>query len=164
VGQAKLLEDYHVTLNLDYRLDQRTYNAPLASEVAAVWIEGSKLLGQFQNSVILHGKDRSRHGICSYHGCYDAPSYPLFFPRGELGWHMGILKKVVSMEEVIEYRALQKARSGSEEETGLLFLFKCFAYMYLNGYSTNNSNSLLFFVDSPSRLCVSVRDYYCYKF
>jgi hypothetical protein len=80
--------------------------------VAAVWIEGSELLGQFQNSVVLHGKDRSRHGIRSYHGCYDALSYPLFFPKGELGWHMDILKKGVSMEEVIEYHALQKARSG----------------------------------------------------
>jgi hypothetical protein len=69
------------------------------------------------------------------------------------------------MEEVIEYHALQKARSGLEEETGLLFLlFKYCTYMYLSGYSTNNSNSWLFFVDSPSRLCVSVRDYYCYKF
>ena len=33
----------------------------------------------------------------------------------------------------------------------------------LNVYSTNNSNSRLF-LDSPGRLCVSVRDYYCYKF
>jgi hypothetical protein len=59
---------------------------------------------------------------------------------------MDIPKKGVSMEEVIKYRALQKARSGSEEEeTCLLFflfqLFKYFAYMYLSGYSTNNSNS-----------------------
>jgi hypothetical protein len=53
------------------------------------------------------------------------------------------------MEEVIEYRALQKAHSGLEEETGLLFLFKCFKYMYLNGYSTNNSNSWLFFCRLP---------------
>jgi hypothetical protein len=38
---------------------------------------------------------------------------------------MDIPKKGVSMEEVIKYHALQKARSGSEEETGLLFfLFK----------------------------------------
>ena len=28
----------------------------------------------------------------------------------------------------------------------------------------HNSNSWLFFVDSPGRLCVSVHDYYCYKF
>jgi hypothetical protein len=129
VGQADHLEDYHVTLNLDQRLDQRTYSVPSTSEVAAIWIEGSKLLGQFQNSVVLHGKDRSRYGIRSYHGCYGALSYPLFFPKGELGWHMDILKKEVSMEEVIEYRALQKARSGSEEEIGLsFFLFKYFTY------------------------------------
>jgi hypothetical protein len=141
LGQAEDLEDYHVTLNLDQKLDQRTYNAPLASEVAAVWIEGSELLGQCQNSVVLHGKDRSRHGIRSYHGCYDALSYPLFFPKGELGWHMDIPKKDVSMEEVIKYRALLKARSGSEEEIGLLFyLFKYFTYMYFNGYSIKNSN------------------------
>ena len=56
-------------------MDQRTYNVPSASEVAVVWIEGSELLGQFYNSVILYGKDRSRHGIRSYHGCYDALSY-----------------------------------------------------------------------------------------
>jgi hypothetical protein len=86
-------------------LDQRTYNVPSTSEVAVVWIEGSELLGQFQNSIVLHGKDRSKHGIRSYHGCYDALSYPLFFPKGELGWHMDI-PKGVSMEEVIEYRAL----------------------------------------------------------
>jgi hypothetical protein len=67
----------------------------MASEVAAVWIEGSELLGQFQNSVVLHGKDRSRHGIRSYHGCYDALSYPLFFPSGELGWHMDTQRKVL---------------------------------------------------------------------
>jgi hypothetical protein len=30
-------------------------------------------------------------------------------------------KKGVTIEEVIEYRALQKAHSGLEEETGLLF-------------------------------------------
>ena len=47
LGQADHLEDYRVTLNLDQRLDQRTYNVPSTSEVAAVWIEGSELLGQF---------------------------------------------------------------------------------------------------------------------
>ena len=36
------LDDYRVELNLDQRLDQRNYNVPLTSEVAAVWIEGSE--------------------------------------------------------------------------------------------------------------------------
>ena len=47
------MEDYHIELNLDQWLDQRTYNVPITLEVAAIWI-----------------KDGSIHGIRSYHGCY----------------------------------------------------------------------------------------------
>ncbi|PWZ40263.1 ATP-dependent DNA helicase PIF1 [Zea mays] len=92
MGHIENLDDYRITLNLDQTLNQKTYNTPLTSEVAAVWIEGSERRGQFSKSVMLHGKDRSSHGIRSYHGCYDALSYPLFFPRGELGWHTNIPK------------------------------------------------------------------------
>jgi len=42
MGAVDDLDDYRVELNLDQRLDQRTYNVPLTSEVAAVWIEGSE--------------------------------------------------------------------------------------------------------------------------
>ncbi|RCV32727.1 hypothetical protein SETIT_7G026600v2 [Setaria italica] len=110
MGQVDNLEDYHVELNLDQQLDQRTHNVPLTSEVAAVWIEGSERRGQFDNSVVLQGKDRSIHGIWSYHGCYDALSYPLFFPRGELGWHNCIPKVGVTMAEVDKARAIHKMR------------------------------------------------------
>jgi len=34
-GQNENLDDYHVELNLDQRLDQRTYNTPLTSKDAA---------------------------------------------------------------------------------------------------------------------------------
>ncbi|RCV25517.1 hypothetical protein SETIT_5G173100v2 [Setaria italica] len=106
-------------------------------EVAAVWIEGSERRGQFDNSVVLQGKDRSIHGIRSYHGCYDALSYPLFFPRGELGWHNCIPKVSVTMAEVNKARAIRKARAdgGGDDDAG-----------------------------SAGNKCVSVRDYYCYKF
>ncbi|PWZ43652.1 putative ubiquitin-like-specific protease 1B [Zea mays] len=110
-------------------------NTPLTSEVAAVWIEGSERRGQFSKSVMLHGKDRSSHGIRSYHGCYDALSYPLFFPRGELGWHANIPKVGVSMDEVDAYRATHRASNANDEDA-----------------------------EPPTHLCVSVRDYYCYKF
>ncbi|ONM25571.1 hypothetical protein ZEAMMB73_Zm00001d007023 [Zea mays] len=99
MGHVDNIEDYHIALNLDQTLNQNLYNAPITSEVAAVWIEGSERRGQFSNSVMLHGKDRSSHGIRSYHGCYDALSYPMFFPKGELGWHANIPKSNVSMDE-----------------------------------------------------------------
>jgi hypothetical protein len=123
VGQIEHLEDYHVTLNLDQWLDQRTYNVSITSEVAAVWVEGSERRGQFQNSVVLQGKDRSIHGIRSYHGCYDPLAYPLFFPRGELGWHNMIPKVGVSMSEVNAARAIRKARiEGNNDENLGIFL------------------------------------------
>jgi hypothetical protein len=116
MGQIEHVEDYHVALNLDQWLDQRTHNVPLTSKVAAVWVEGSELSGQFQHSVVLQGKDRSIHGIRSYHACYDPLSYPLFFPRGELGWHDCIPKVCVTMDEVNAARAICKARSEGDDE------------------------------------------------
>ncbi|KAL6893835.1 hypothetical protein ACP4OV_007933 [Aristida adscensionis] len=136
LGQVDDLEDYRVTFNLDQRLDQRTYNAPLTSEVAAIWIEGSEIRGQFDHNIVLHGRDRQIYGIRSYHGCYDSLSYPLFFPRGELGWHSDIPKVGVDIRKVLAAR--EKKRS-----TGNI--------------STEDP-------DSPGNKCVSVRDYYCYKF
>jgi hypothetical protein len=105
-------------LNLDQMLDQKLYNAPITLEVAAVWIEGSERRGQFSNSVMLHGKDWSSHDIRSYHGCYDALSYPLFFPKGEHGWHANIPKSNVSMDEVDTYHEQHRTRDAYDDETG----------------------------------------------
>ncbi|WVZ63174.1 hypothetical protein U9M48_012829 [Paspalum notatum var. saurae] len=136
MGHVKNLDDYHIELNLDQKLDQKTYNTPVTSEVAAVWVEGSERRGQFSKSVMLHGKDRSGHGIRSYHGCYDALSSPLFFPKGELEWHANIPKADITMAEVEEYRVTHRKRDQNDDDEP----------------------------DSPSHLCVSVCDYYCYKF
>jgi hypothetical protein len=118
MGHVDNIEDYHIALNLDQTLNQNLYNAPITSEVAAVWIEGSERRGQFSNSVMLHGKDRSSHGIRSYHGCYDALSYPMFFPKGELGWHANIPKSNVSMDEVDAYREQHRTRDANDDDTG----------------------------------------------
>ncbi|KAL5648095.1 hypothetical protein ACJX0J_042450, partial [Zea mays] len=119
MGHVDNIEDYHIALNLDQTLNQNLYNAPITWEVAAVWIERSERRGQFSNSVMLHGKDRSSHGICSYHGCYDALSYPMFFPKGELGWHANIPKSNVSMDEVDAYREQHRTRDANDDDTGI---------------------------------------------
>jgi hypothetical protein len=117
MGQVEDVEEYCITLNLDQRLDQRRYNAPTTSEVAAVWVEGSERRRQFDHSVILQGKNRDIYGIKSYHGCYDPLSYPLFFPRGELGWHTDIPKKNVPYETAMAARATRLARRNNEESS-----------------------------------------------
>ncbi|XP_073362834.1 uncharacterized protein [Aegilops tauschii subsp. strangulata] len=88
------LDDYRIDLNTDKRLDQRRYNRPLSSEVAAIWVEGNDLA-----------------------------------KRGELGWHPKLLKRNVTEEVVLHS---QLVHDDDEDAEG------------------------------NSRLCVSVRDYYCY--
>uniref|UniRef100_K3Z0E3 ATP-dependent DNA helicase n=1 Tax=Setaria italica TaxID=4555 RepID=K3Z0E3_SETIT len=128
LGQNEKLDDYKLILNLDQRLDQRTYNAPITSEVAAVWIEGNERRNTFGKNIILHGNNNEIQGIKSYYGCYDPLSYPLFFPRAELGWHSNIPRANTILEE------LRK---------------------------DNHSNS---YTDSSSKLWVTMREYYCYRF
>ena len=91
--------------------------------MAAIWIEGSERRGQFEHSVVLHGKDRSMHGIRSYHGCYNTLSYSVFFPRGELGWHNMIPKAGVTMEEVNAAHEIRRQRwqGNGDDDLGNLF-------------------------------------------
>ncbi|KAL6873859.1 hypothetical protein ACP4OV_013941 [Aristida adscensionis] len=87
VGSIPNLDDYVIELNTNITPDQRRYNAPTASQVAAIWLEGNDPQRSFDRSVIVYAKgDRPRY-IRAYHGCYDPLAYPLFFPRGETGWN-----------------------------------------------------------------------------
>lgn len=98
LGQAEDLKNYRVMLNLDQKLDQRTYNASITSKVAAVWVEGKERRKTFDKGVILHGNNNEIQGIRSYHACYDPLSYPLFFPRAELIWHTDKPKMVLTQK------------------------------------------------------------------
>ena len=116
---------------------------PLTLEVADVWVEGSERHGQFKHSVLLQGKDRSIHGIRSYNACYDPLSYPLFFPRGELGWHNCIPKVGVTMVQVDQARAIRKKRAenGGDDDGGNLNSFqKCNINSFLLTHDTNSNN------------------------
>jgi hypothetical protein len=101
MGQLEDADDYRISLNLDPQKDQISYNLPMASEVAAVWVEGQGRLRQFDRGVCLHGKDCQITRIQSYNASYDPLAYPLFFPRGELGWHTDISKTKFRYEDVL---------------------------------------------------------------
>ncbi|KAL6878512.1 hypothetical protein ACP4OV_012682 [Aristida adscensionis] len=85
VGSIPNLDDYRIELNTNVTPDQRRYNAPTASQVAAIWLEGNDPQRNFDRSVIVYAKGDRPHYIRAYHGCYDPLAYPLFFPRGETG-------------------------------------------------------------------------------
>jgi hypothetical protein len=123
LGQAENLDDYRLILNLDQRLDQRTYNAPITSEVAAVWVEGNEGRNTFHKNIVLHGNNSERQSIKSYYGCYDPLSYPLFFPRGELGWHSKIPKAKTKEADV---RRAAADDNNDDDDPG-----KHFTYLYI---------------------------------
>ena len=87
LGAVSNLDEYRISLNTDINLDQRRYNAPTTSQVAAIWVEGSDPQKCFDRSVVVYGKGDRPLYIRAYYGCYDPLSYPLFFPRGETGWN-----------------------------------------------------------------------------
>lgn len=113
MGQFEDLADYRVTLNLDKRMDQRTYNVPATSEVAVVWVEGNEQRRTFDCSVVLYGNNKEKYGLRSYHASYDPLSYPLFFPRGEIRWHPDIPKHGVPEDEVMAAHAARGHSQGT---------------------------------------------------
>ena len=109
------LDEYRIELNTDQKLDQRRYNKPLSSEVAAIWVEGNNLARRFERSITLHGNDNQRYGIQATQGCYDPLSYPLFFPNGELGWHPNIPKHKTP------WALAQQSRANRDDDAGSPF-------------------------------------------
>ena len=91
LGNVPNLDEYKIELNTDIGVDQRRYNAPTVSQVAAIWEEGSDTEKRFERSIMVCGISGHPQYIKPYYGCYDPLSYPLFFPRGEAGWNGKIL-------------------------------------------------------------------------
>jgi len=87
-GDFPNLDEYKIELNTNVTPDQRRYNAPTASQVAAIWMDGNDPQRCFDRSVVVYGKtDRRPQYIRAWHGCYDALAYPVYNPRGETGWN-----------------------------------------------------------------------------
>ncbi|XP_037457212.1 uncharacterized protein LOC119328310 [Triticum dicoccoides] len=107
IGFVPNLAEYRISLNTDIKLDQRRYNAPTTSQVAAMWVEGSDPQNTFDRSVIVYGKGDRPVYIRAYYGCYDPLAYPLFFPRGETGWN-----------RFMPYDGLATVQTNREDDTG----------------------------------------------
>ncbi|OQU82809.1 hypothetical protein SORBI_3005G023301, partial [Sorghum bicolor] len=83
IGAIPNLDDYVIELNTNVTPDQRRYNAPTASQVAAIWSDGNDPQRCSDRSVLVYARgDRPRY-IKAYHGCYDPLAYPLLNPKGE---------------------------------------------------------------------------------
>ncbi|KAM6568313.1 hypothetical protein CsatB_016298 [Cannabis sativa] len=90
LGDLEHLENQKIIIRTDIGLDQRVYNAPTSSQVAAIWTEnddGEELIGR---DIFVYNHSGLSHKVQYYYGCYDPLQYPLLFPYGDIGWHEDI--------------------------------------------------------------------------
>ncbi|KAG6646090.1 hypothetical protein CIPAW_08G169300 [Carya illinoinensis] len=90
LGDLPSLECQKICIRSDPGLDQRVYNAPTSSEVAAIWIEDDTLEQITPRDIFVYNHVGGSHIVQYYYGCYDPLQYPLLFPFGDIGWHQGI--------------------------------------------------------------------------
>ncbi|XBI41719.1 hypothetical protein VPH35_126150 [Triticum aestivum] len=144
LGSVPDLAEYKITLNTNIKLDQRRYNAPTASQVAAMWVEGTDPQHTFERSVIVHAKGDRPLYIRAYYGCYDPLVYPLFNPAGKTRWN-----------HCLPYEGPTPAQAGNnddddnqddEREAG-------------NDDNEEQDDDEA----TESKKYVSVREYYCFK-
>ncbi|XP_071926211.1 uncharacterized protein [Coffea arabica] len=175
------LEKHRIILNSDPGLDQRVYNLPATSQVAAIWTESDDQDLEKNVHIQVYSHSSSSHRIQHYYACYDPLQYPLLFPRGESGWHHGIPKKPAppkrkrkpDAEDMLDFSHIEGPSDLiALENTGI---FKC-----LNNYSIVSTPCPLVLLlnqflpplifpavaeeGKAKRDTVSAREYYCYKF
>nr|GMD91956.1 uncharacterized protein LOC109173038 [Ipomoea batatas] len=140
------LDDCNIVIRSNASLDQRVYNMPTSSQVAAIWVDEQDGSGQNNRDIRVLGKTGQSHSVKYYYGCYDPLQYPLLFPHGESGWHEGI----------------SKVPKSSQNSSSI-----CEGILQPGGFSSiqallhrENEN----FVGQSKRNTVSCREYYAYRF
>ena len=94
----KIDADHHVTAGAH----PRSYNKPTGEIIA-----GLHMFVRNQpedRHLYLHAKDNTSTRVCDLHKLYDALAYPLLFPTGEFGWHIGI-KNLCAERDFYRFRA-----------------------------------------------------------
>ncbi|XP_071910378.1 uncharacterized protein [Coffea arabica] len=142
------IESYKIVLNCYPGLDQRVYNLPMASQVAAIWTEDDDESTDKNVNIQVYTHSNTSHRIKHYYGCYDPLQYPILFPQGECGWHHGVKK-------------LHKRKRNADS---------CETDFNVDPSSVDDPSHLL---DLERRAVdhgkneedtVSAREYYCYRF
>ncbi|XP_022872070.1 uncharacterized protein LOC111391153 [Olea europaea var. sylvestris] len=84
-------------------LDQRVFDTPLASQVAAIWVQDDENTNIRVRDITIYGHSSDLHRVHYYYGCYDTLQYSLLFPFGECGWHKGILRYEQTSSQIAQF-------------------------------------------------------------
>lgn len=94
--------------------DEIQYNLPTSGEIAGI-VVGDYSSGEYTYDVMVQSTDSRLRRVSALHPCYMALQYPLLFPYGEHGFHLGIKytdfpsitgasRRYVTMLEYYRYR------------------------------------------------------------
>ncbi|KAG2672975.1 hypothetical protein I3760_13G067700 [Carya illinoinensis] len=90
IGDLPNLEYQKICIKSNPGLDQRVFNAPTSSEVAAIWVENDDSKHLTPRNIFVFNHFGGSHLVQYYFGCYDSLQYPLLFPLRDIGWHQVI--------------------------------------------------------------------------
>ncbi|XP_048605224.1 uncharacterized protein LOC125582525 [Brassica napus] len=149
---------FHMRIISDRLTDGRTYNAPMASEVAAL-IPGDFNLDMDKRDIVLQQHSGKLMRINEIHASYLALQYPLLFTYGEDGFRLGIKKGVteatkkqkkatISMRQFFAYRLHER----KNESGHLLHARRLFQQFLVDAYTTIESNRLRYLKLNQSSL------------
>ena len=149
---------FHMRIISDRLTDGRTYNAPMASEVAAL-IHGDFNLDMDKRDIVLQQHSGKLMRINEIHASYLALQYPLLFTYGEVGFRLGIKKGVteatkkqkkatISMRQFFAYRLHER----KNESGHLLHARRLFQQFLVDAYTTIESNRLRYLKLNQSSL------------
>ncbi|XP_009792308.2 uncharacterized protein LOC107799576 isoform X1 [Nicotiana tabacum] len=144
------LQNFHIALNCDAGLDQRVYNLPTTTDIAAIQVDENDSDATHTPHVQIYTHSDNTHKINYYFGCYDPLQYPLLFPFGQGGWHCSI-KKFRHPENIPRNRTL-----FDSEQLPNINIFSS-----VDGYLDMETQNLE--QGKCKRNVVSVREYYYYK-
>jgi hypothetical protein len=140
------------------------YNLPANGELAAI-IVGDCLSSQYKYDVLVHARDGGLKHVSCLHPSYMALQYPLLFPYGDRGYHLGIkytdvgegdvaCRKYVTMLEFVRHRSHYRLNEPNP--------FTCYGrlsnQLAVDAYSTIEASRLQFIADHQKELrCESVQ-------
>nr|XP_027077124.1 uncharacterized protein LOC113700896 [Coffea arabica] len=144
------LDSYQIVLKSHSQNDQRVFNHPTASQVAALWTEIENSRTSYARHIKIYTKEGRDHLVQYYYGCYDPLQYPLLFALGETGWHPGI-RRLVRENPKKRKRCIQRNKS-----TAILTNYKSAEDMISAEEQVSND-------PENNGEFVSMREYYAYK-
>ncbi|XP_027120495.1 uncharacterized protein [Coffea arabica] len=131
-------------------VDQHIYNKPTVSQVGALWTESQTSDQTNSKHIQVYSKSGNAQIVKHYYGCYDPMQYPLIFPNGEPGWHLGIEKLSSAQNNATSGKTCPGERTIPVD-------------MFMTAEDVIHAENQVAAKRSKKRKYVSCREYYCYK-